>query len=331
MLLTVLILIASLLVLTVGAEALVRGSVRIAKRLGLSSFFIGLTLVGFGTSTPELGAALTAALKGQGDIAVGNVVGSNILNICIILGLTAILNPIPVRIRVVRREAILVIAVAMVPWAVHINDRTVNRWEGILLFALLIAYIGRGYFIARSDQSPEAIAAQQELEEEVHAQEKGWFGSPLGAAALVLIGLGMLAGGAYFLVESASSIARSLGISELVIGLTVVAGGTSAPELVTSLVAAYRKQSDISVGNILGSNMFNMLGILGITAAVQPQAIPWQTIVLDTPMMALASLALLPIVFSRSCISRKEGVLLVGAYAIYAYLLFAYVPAWFGP
>lgn len=321
-------LVISLLVLTVGAEGLVRGAVAIAKKLGVSSFFIGLTIVGFGTSTPELCTSLVAAYKGSGDIAVGNVVGSNIFNIAVILGITALICPIVLRLDHVKREVKIVIAVACVPMVAWATGGMVERWAGIAMVALLVVYLWSGYKIGRKQGELEA-AAEQELEDELLIPEKGPLANPLVNAALVAVGLVMLVGGSWLLVKSASEIARSMGVSDLVIGLTIVAAGTSAPELVTSLVAALRKQPDISVGNILGSNVFNILGILGITCAIMPQQVSRQVLVMDQPVMLAVSLACLPIMMTGSRISRGEGVVMLAAYVVYAYAVFAWAPGWF--
>jgi cation:H+ antiporter len=325
----ILILIASLAVITFGADLLVRGAVTLAKRAGLSSFFIGLTLVGFGTSTPELGASVTAALRGSTEMAVGNVVGSNILNICLILGVTAIIRPVPVRVLAVRREAYLVIFVAMVPWLAWLTLGRVTRVEGAMMILGLALYVWRGYTRARRDHSPEAEAVTAGIEQSLERPAPGVWMRPGPAALLVLVGMVMLGGGSYFLVDSATLLARRAGISELVIGLTVIAMGTSAPELITSLVAALRRQADVSVGNIMGSNIFNILGILGVTAMIQPQTIPAQVRWLDGPVMLISSVALLPIALSAARISRTEGVILLAGYITYGVVLFTLAQGWF--
>lgn len=328
MALQVLLLVLSLVVLTVGAECLVRGAVAIARRLGVSSFFIGLTIVGFGTSTPELCTSLVAAWRGTGDIAVGNVVGSNIFNIAVILGVTALVCPVPVRLDLVRKETRVVIGVALVPLVALADGGEIGRWAGAAMLAALGVYLWRGYLAGRAEGRAEADA-ERELENEV-ALPAGVRRRPVLSVLLVGVGLGLLVGGSALLVRSASSIAHAFGVSDLVIGLTVVAAGTSAPELVTSLVAAVRRQSDISVGNILGSNIFNILGILGLTCAVLPQRVQAQSLALDVPVMILVSLACVPIMRTGARISRREGAVLVLGYALYAWTLFAWAPGWFG-
>lgn len=324
------IIVVALLALTLGAEMLVRGSISIARRLGVSGFFIGLTIVGFGTSTPELCTSLVAAARGEGDIGVGNVVGSNIFNIAVILGVTALISPIPLQLHMVRRDVLVVIAVACTPLVTMLTGGVIDRWLGVLMVAALLAYLWRGYITGtRQNQRDLELAAERELEDELAPKASGWLGRPVGSAVLIVAGLCTLVAGSTLLVNAASSFARGLGVSELVIGLTIVAAGTSAPELVTSLVAALRKQSDISVGNILGSNIFNILGILGLTCAITPQQITPQVFALDIPVMIAVSIACIPIMRSGARISRGEGVLLLGVYAAYMVVLFVYAPSWF--
>jgi len=330
MLLQLGLLVASLLVMTLGAEGLVRGAVAVAQRFGVSSFFIGLTIVGFGTSTPELCTSLVAAWKGTGDIAVGNVVGSNIFNVAVILGITALICPIPLKFDVVRREVLVVIGVACVPFAALLTDGRIGRVAGGVMVALLAAYLWRGFVRGRSETQKELEAASgAEIEAELAVPGSGWRAHVLTHLTLIAFGLTMLVFGSWLLVQSATSIAKSLGVSDLVIGLTIVAAGTSAPELVTSLVAALRKQPDISVGNILGSNIFNVLGILGLTCVVMPQQVSRQTLALDLPVMLAISLACLPIMMTGARISRAEGAAMLVFYAAYALSLFAWAPGWF--
>ncbi|RMH24157.1 MAG: sodium:calcium antiporter [Planctomycetota bacterium] len=321
MLTDILLLALSLLVLTGGAELLVRGAVAIAKRLGVSAFFIGLTIVGFGTSTPELSTSLMAALKGSGDIAVGNVVGSNICNLLLILGATALIRPIAIELRLVRYELLFVLLVSLLPFVALATDHTVTRWQGLAMVALLIVYLWRGYLTGRREESLRQAELEAELEREVGLDPAKPV-NPVIAAQSIAAGLALLIAGSWLLVRSASGIARSFGVSELVIGLTVVALGTSAPELFTSVVAAVRKQSDIAVGNILGSNIFNLLGILGITAAVRPQTIDRQVFRLDAPLMLATTILLAFFMRSGSRLSQPEGACMLLCYAAYtAYLL----------
>ncbi len=321
MLTDILLLAASLLVLTGGAELLVRGAVAVAQHLGVSAFFIGLTIVGFGTSTPELSTSLMAAIKGSGDIAVGNVVGSNICNVLLILGATALIRPIAIELRLVRSELLVVILVSLLPFVALATGHTVTRWQGLAMVALLIVYLWRGYLAGRKEETRRQAELEAELEREV-GLDPSKPANPLIAALSIAAGLALLIAGSWLLVRSASGIARSFGISELVIGLTIVALGTSAPELFTSVVAAIRKQSDIAVGNILGSNIFNLLGILGITAAVRPQPIDPQVFRLDAPLMLATAILLAFFMRSGSRLSRPEGAFMLLCYAAYtAFLL----------
>ncbi len=315
MILDLLILILSIGVLIFGAELLVRGAARLALRIGVSPFVIGVTVVGFGTSAPELAASIASATSGHGEIAVGNVIGSNIMNIALVLGVTAMVLPIPVSRTVVRREAIVAITVSFVPFLALARGGMVERPLGAAMVAGLLGFL---YWTFRTSRTEGGMPIEAEVPD---APPRGPWRTVIDLA-LVVIGIGMLVVGAELLVESATSIARALGISELVIGLTIVAGGTSAPELATSLMAVLRGRSDLGVGNILGSCVFNMLGILGITALVQPVTIPPEAFMFDIPVMIACSVACLPILFTGHRISRMEGAALVTGFAIYTSLLF---------
>ncbi|MEC9374027.1 MAG: sodium:calcium antiporter, partial [Planctomycetota bacterium] len=262
---------------------------------------------------------------------------SNIFNIAFILGVTALLRPIPVQTELVRREAGVVIAVSLIPLLAFLFDATIPRWLGALMVAALFIYIWRGYVAGKREQPELESALTTELEREHGAlppaeaadTPKRFTQTFAWSAGLVVVGLIFLILGSRFLVSSASDIARALGVSELAIALTIVAGGTSAPELVTSLVAAIRRQADISIGNILGSNVFNILMILGATSIVRPQLVRPQTFFLDAPLMIAASIALLPIMLSGRRISRPEGALLLITYIAYIIILFTLAPTWF--
>lgn len=307
--------------LTFGAESLVRGAARLARRLGVSSFIVGLTVVAFGTSAPELGGSIQAAFQGNGDLAIGNVLGSNIANICLILGITAMINPIPVQLGVVRREVPLMILVSAFG-ALALLGSEVGRVSGLLLTIGLGLYIFRAYRVGKSETGDDlAAAAAKELAEEVAADKTHPIWKDL---LLVLIGLVCLVIGSKLLVDSAVTIAGALGVPSVVIGLTMVAFGTSVPELFTSVVAARRKQSDIAVGNILGSNVFNILCVLGISSLVSPKALPVppEAFTRDLWVMLGVSLACVPIMLSRGRITRVEGFLLSGLYLLYVAVLY---------
>ena len=317
MTLDLLILILSIGILIFGAELLVRGAARLALRIGVSPFVIGVTVVGFGTSAPELAASIASATSGHGEIAVGNVIGSNIMNIALVLGLTAMVMPIPVSRMVVKREVVVTIMVAFVPFLALPRGGVVERPLGAAMVAALVGFL---YWTFLTSRREGGMPIEAEVPD---TPPRSGSGRTVIDISLVIIGIGMLVVGADLLVESATSIARTLGISELVIGLTIVAGGTSAPELATSLMAVLRGRSDLGVGNILGSCVFNILGILGITALVQPVTIPTEAFMFDIPVMIACSLACLPILFTGHRISRLEGTALFTGFVIYTTLLFA--------
>ena len=295
-----------------GGEALVRGGSSTAIRLGLSPLVVGLTVVAFGTSSPELLVSIQSTLAGQGDIAVGNVVGSNIFNIGVILGLTALVCPLPVNQQILKVDAPIALGLALLLPLLLIGG-TLARWEAGLLFAGIITYTTLNIRLSRksSAPAPEAPATQ-----ESNGLLKHW-GLDL---IFILGGLGILVAGSHLLVHHSIILARGLGVSEAVIGLTIIAAGTSMPELATSLVAAFRKQPDIAVGNIVGSNIFNILAILGISGLIKPLEANGIT-PLDYGVMVGFSLLLLPLLFTGRILSRMEGGVLLALYGGYLYLL----------
>ncbi len=316
---TVLTLLGGLALLVVGAEALVRGASKIAAAFGVSPLMIGLTVVAFGTSSPELAVGVQAALAGNGDIALGNVIGSNIFNILVIIGLSAVIIPLVVHQQLVRWDVPLVIGLSVLVLFMGL-DGQLGRIEGALLFIGLIAYVV--FQIWQGRREPQDV-------QEEYAQEYGdgraktarqWALNVI----LLIGGLGMLVLGADWLVNSASAIARSLGVSELVIGLTIVAAGTSAPEVATSAMAAVRGERDIAVGNAVGSNVFNILGVLGLTAVLAPNgiAVPASALRFDIPVMIAVAVAALPIFFTGYTIARWEGALFLALYGGYVLFLF---------
>ncbi len=307
-----------LLLLVAGGDGFVRGSVAIARRLGLSPLLIGLTLVGFGTSTPELLTSVQAALAGSPGIAVGNVVGSNTANILLILGLAALVQPLRTQPEAFKRDGTVVLLAALACLGVVMLGE-IGRPAGLALVAGLLAYIGYTYY--QETRTPDASAAMHEAEAALEPRpQRLWLAIlfTTGGLAAVLLGAGLL-------VESAIALAASAGISETVIGLTVVAIGTSLPELTVSLVAAFRRQADVAFGNIVGSNIYNVLGILGITALVTPVAVPAEIIRLDIWVMLAATLLLLGFAVTGWRVSRTEGAVLLAAYAAYLATLFAWV------
>jgi len=304
----ILLIAAGIVLLYAGGEALVRGAVALASRLGLSELVIGLTVVSFGTSSPELAATLAASLDGASEVAFGNVVGSNIANVGLVLGLTAAIFPVSGTATLLRREIPAVLAASgLLVW--FVRDSLIGRGEGLIMLALLVValvYVFRADH-GESDFGEETLSGPRE--------------SLPRAVLLVIVGIGLLVFGADLLVQGARSIAEQLGISDRVIGLTMVAFGTSLPELASSLVAAVKKQGDIVLGNVIGSNFFNILFILGMTTVVQPIAIGPGTEPHLLVMIGL-SLSLWPLLYLRSKIGRAEGSALVLLYLLYVLFLF---------
>ena len=302
-----------LALLVAGGELLVRGAAGIARTLGLSPLVIGLTVVAFATSAPELAVTLDAALSGEPGLAVGNVVGSNIVNVLLILGLSALVLPLVVTSRVVRVDIPVMLAVSVAALVVAL-DGQVSAGDGAALLAVLVAYtVGSVVVGRRRGQGAPLEPPPPE-------------GSPpvWQSVLLALAGLGLLVVGARLMVTGATTIAEGLGVSSAVVGLTVVALGTSLPELATSLVAVRRGERDIAVGNVVGSNIFNIGAVLGLAAAVAPGGVPVDPAILavDLPLMVAAAGALLPVAFTRFRLSRAEGALFVALYVAYlAYLV----------
>lgn len=307
---------AGLILLTLGGDALVRGSVSVARRLGVSPMVIGLTLVGFGTSTPELVTSLQAAFSGAPGLAVGNVVGSNIANVLLILGISAMIFPMICDRRALRWDgavaAIAALALAAAAWTVGYE-----RWVGVIFLILLAAYLCATWLRERGGRAPE--------EADLRAREAETAGNSGGAIWLsLMIAAAGIAGtvvGAKLLVFGAIEIARTFAVPETVIGLTIVAIGTSLPELVTAVVAALRKQSDIALGNVLGSNIFNVFAILGITAVARPMQAPPDIAGGDMWVMLGATAIMLGFAVTGRRISRLEGAAMLTLYASYMALL----------
>jgi cation:H+ antiporter len=305
-------LLVGLVLLYFGAEGLVRGSSSLALRLGLSPLVVGLTVVAFGTSSPELMVSLKAALNGQGAISVGNVVGSNICNIGLILGLSALITPIATSSQIIRIDIPVMIGVTLVS-LVFLADESIGFPEGAALFSLLIVYVVFSIYLARRSMGD---ALEQEFTEEVHISKQGV------ALDLLMVagGLALLVFGARYLVDGAVIIARSFGWSDALIGLTIVAVGTSLPELATSLLAAIKKEADIAVGNIVGSNIFNLLGILGISAMVTPLSAEGIN-GLDLAVMTGFAVLLWPFARYQRRICRWKAVIFLAGYAGFVWWL----------
>jgi len=313
---TLILFVVGLALLIGGAEVLVRGASRLAAAAGIAPLVIGLTVVAFGTSAPELAVTTAATVDGDPALAVGNVVGSNILNILLILGLSAAVAPLVVQRRLVRLEVPLLIAVSLIVLILALNGE-VSRGEGILLVIGGVVYTAA--LVRQARRSPAFGAVQSDL-------PPATAHTVLRDTVFVAAGLAFLVLGSRWLVDGARAMAAAMGLSELVIGLTVVATGTSLPELATSLVASLRGHRDIAVGNIIGSNLFNLLFILGITATIAPDGItaPSAAIRFDIPVMVAVAIACLPIFFTGHAIDRWEGFLFLGYYVAYTlYILLA--------
>ena len=313
-------LIAGLVLLVAGAEVLVRGAAKLAAQFGIPPLIIGLTVVAFGTSAPETAVSVQAALNGSGDIAIGNVLGSNIANVLLILGVTSLVAPLVVSRQLIRLDVPIMIGASLVTYALA-WDGSLSRLDGTLLFSAVIAYTA--FLIISSRRATAAATADDEFAKEFGLDETPKPYASLINAGLVVAGLVLLVTGSNFLVEGAVSLARALGLSELVIGLTVIAIGTSLPELATSILAAIRGERDIAVGNIVGSNIFNLLCVLGLASLVSPNAIgvAANALAFDFPVMIAVALACLPIFFTGYAINRWEGLLFVAYYVAYTVYL----------
>jgi cation:H+ antiporter len=308
----ILALLGGLVLLTGGAELLVRGASRIARAVGVAPLLVGLTVVAYGTSAPEVAVSVEATLSGQPGVALGNVVGSNVFNVLVILGLSALVAPLVVEKRLVRRDVPIMIVASLLPLPLAL-DGVVGRMEGLLLLT------GGGAYTA--------YIASAALGENTRTPRVGRTATPvawISAVAAVVTGLAALVAGSRLFLDGAVDIARSFGVSELVIGLTLVAAGTSLPELATSMVAAFRGERDIAVGNVVGSNIFNVLGVLGAAAAVTPEGLPVSPAALafDLPVMVAVSLVCLPIFLTDWKVTRGEGIVFVTYYAAYVIYLF---------
>lgn len=296
------------IILTLGAEALVRGASAIALKLGITPLIIGLTIVAFGTSAPELAVSVKSALAGNSGIALGNVIGSNIANIGLILAITALIRPIQVQSQIVKRDIPLMIAASLLFWGLLL-DGDLSFIDGTILLSLLVAYLGFSYFSSKNGSNEEDFDVAPQ--------------NPMLSIVFIVIGISMLVGGGILFVDGAVDLAKNFGISELVIGLTIVAIGTSMPELVTSILAALKGQSDIAIGNVVGSNLFNILGILGVTAIVHPvSAAGLQHF--DFLVMLVMAVIILPFSWTGMRIGRREGGILLFSYLGYMGYLVAH-------
>jgi len=316
--LTLVLFVIGLVILIIGAELLVRGASRLAVGFGISPLVVGLTVVAFGTSAPELAVSVDSAFSGQADIAMGNVIGSNIFNVLFILGISALIGSLVVAQQLVRLDVPLMIGVSVLVLLLGLDGK-IGRLDGIVLFAGMVAYT---IFAIRQSRK-ESRLVRDEYDQEFR---EGAGRGPRGVAAnivLIVVGLVLLVLGARGLVDGAESIARTLGLSELIIGITIIAAGTSLPEVATSIIASVRGERDIAVGNVVGSNIFNVLAVLGLTAAVAPEGVGVQQAALrfDIPFMIAVAIACLPIFFTGYRIARWEGALLLAYYIAYTLYL----------
>jgi len=312
-------LVLGLVLLIGGAEYLVRGAARMASAAGVSSLVVGLTVVAFGTSAPELAVSVVSAFKGQSDLAIGNVVGSNIFNILVILGLSALIIPLVVAQQLVRFDVPLMIGISFLLLLLGLDGK-ISRFDGILLFGGVLTYT---IFLIRQSRRESSAEVKAEYDEEFGSgkSDPGW----LKNIGLVVVGLAGLVIGSKWLVDSAVSIAQAFGVSELVIGLTIVAAGTSMPEVATSVVAALRGERDIAVGNAVGSNIFNILSVIGLSSIVAPAgiAVSAEALRFDIPVMIAVAVACLPVFFAGYRITRLNGAVFLAFYAAYlGYLIF---------
>ncbi len=293
--------IGGFIILTLGAEALVRGASSIALRLGITPLIIGLTIVAFGTSAPELAVSVKSALAGNSGIALGNVIGSNIANIGLILAITALIRPIQVQSQIVKRDIPLMILASMLFWGLLL-DGELSLIDGVVLLSLLVGYLVFSYISSKNTKDAEVIEEGPK--------------NPLLSILFILVGISMLVGGGILFVNGAVDLAKTFGVSEVIIGLTIVAIGTSMPELVTSVLAALKGESDIAIGNVVGSNLFNILGILGVTAIVHPvSALGFQSF--DFTVMLALAVVILPFAWTGLRIGRREGAVLLLSYLGY--------------
>lgn len=314
---TVLLFIGGGVLLVGGAELLVRGASRLAMAAGISPLVVGLTVVSFGTSSPELAVTVNSAWSGQADVALGNVVGSNIFNVLFILGISALIAPLVVAQQLVRLDVPIMIGISLVMLLLALDGR-IGRFDGTLLVLGIVVYT---IFLIRLSRREMAVVVE-EYEEAFGVPSPRRSSAALNLG-LIVIGLGMLVFGARWLVDAAVTMAAALGISELVIGLTIVAAGTSLPEAATSVLASLKGERDIAVGNVVGSNIFNILAVLGLCAVVSPDGISVSpsALAFDIPVMIAVAVATLPIFFTGYRIARWEGAVFLGYYIAYVTFL----------
>ncbi|MEQ8463500.1 calcium/sodium antiporter [Coleofasciculus sp. E1-EBD-02] len=315
---TILVLISGFVLLIAGAEILVRGASQLAVAAGLSPLVVGLTVVAYGTSAPELAVSVQSSYAGQADIAIGNVVGSNIANILLILGSSAAVAPLIVSRQLVRLDAPVMTGVSLLVWLMG-WDGKLSRGDGIFLVMGAIAYTLFTLYQGRRESQ-----AQEGASESNNQRSRRGIYQILLNLGLIIVGIGMLVVGSNYLIKGSVDVAQAFGISELIIGLTIVAAGTSLPEIATSVAAGIRGERDIAVGNAVGSNIFNLLLVLGVCSVVAPDgiAVSMPALNFDIPVMIAVAVACLPIFFTGYCIARWEGILFLAYYVAYTMYLF---------
>ena len=310
-LLQIVLLIIGFVLLIKGADIFVDGASKIAKRLGVPMLVIGLTIVAMGTSLPEAAVSISAALKGSADIAVGNVVGSNILNVLLILGISAVITPLAVQKCTVKYEIPITFVVTIIFALLGLNDGVIGIWGGIILWVLFLGYMGYLFWISKTGQVQEEPAPEDDKKENVFK-----------LILCIIVGIALIILGSNISVEAAKKIASAFGMSERLIGLTIVALGTSLPELVTSVIAAIRKNADIAIGNIIGSNIFNILFVIGTSALITP-VVYQSAFIFDTVVCVLSTILLFVLVLNKKRkLNRIGGIIMLLAFAAYlAYLI----------
>jgi cation:H+ antiporter len=317
---TVLLILGGVAVLVVGGEVLVRGATGLARAMGLSSLVVGLTVVAFATSAPELAVTVDAVLAGTPGLAVGNVVGSNIANVLLVLGLAALFLPLAVRSQLVRADIPVMVALSVVTLLLAL-DGGFSRLDGVVLAAALVAYLVVAVTVGRRRARGDDGRPRAALVGHADDGERDRTGRRVVVDLLLVAGgVGLLVVGARWLVRGATDVAATFGVSDLVIGLTVVAVGTSLPEIATSLIAAVRGERDMAVGNVVGSCLFNLGAVLGVAALLAPDGVPVAdaAVAFDIPFMVAVALALVPVAFTGFTVARWEGALFVAYYVAYA-------------
>ncbi len=297
-----------MVILVLGADFLVKGAVRIAEKYKVSPLVIGLTIVAFGTSAPELFVSLGAALKGSSDVAVGNIIGSNICNILCILGVASVISSVSITKDVYSREMPLMLLSLLLFWIFSLNEN-LGRFEGVVLFSGIIAYLTYNFFFSESSNVAEEETSKVEVNINMYT-----------SLGLILLGLTGMVWGADLIVVNASKLARAIGVSEMVIGITIIGIGTSLPELATTAVAAMKDEVDLAIGNAIGSNIFNVFSVIGLTSIVHPLTVSKGALVLDFPFMFFSCAIVGFIMFYKKSLTRLDGILMLFVY--FSYIIF---------